>query len=199
MTQSRPSSSTSATSIDLLNEMKAGNSDSWRNFVHIYTPLIYSWCRKANLQESDAADVTQDVLRAVVSGFEGLQFGEADNSFRGWLWTITRHELGRHFKKNHQTPDARGGSTANEFLTQIPDWINDTVCPSDEQAEGEVVRRAAELVKNDFDNRTWQAFWLSTVDDMQTNEIVEKLGMTPGAIRQAKFRVLRRLREYVGF
>ncbi|MFK8112838.1 MAG: sigma-70 family RNA polymerase sigma factor, partial [Rubripirellula sp.] len=194
-----PSCSTSATSIDLLNERKDCTADSWDYFVHIYTPMIYSWCRKARLQESDAADVTQDVLRAVVSGFEGLQFGQIDNSFRGWLWTITRHELGRHFKKFHQSPDARGGSTANDSLKQIPDWINDTVCPSDEQAEGEVVRRAAELVKNDFDNRTWQAFWLSTVDDMPTPQIVAKLGMTPGAIRQAKFRVLRRLREYVGF
>ena len=187
-----------STSISMLDDMKRGKSDSWRSFVHLYTPLIYSWCRRANLQESDAADVTQDVFRAVVAGFDGLSYGGIDDSFRGWLWTITRNELAKCFSKYHQSPNVIGGSS-HGFLAQLPDWINDETCPDDPTAEAEVVRRAAELIKDDFEPHTWQAFWLFAVEDMPMPEIAKRLEMSPGAIRQAKFRVLARLREFLGF
>ncbi|MFK8115604.1 MAG: RNA polymerase sigma factor [Rubripirellula sp.] len=179
--------------------MKAGNAESWGRFVHLYTPLIYSWCRRADLQESDASDITQDVFRAVSSGVGGLSYGQEGDSFRGWLWTITRHELSRFFQKSSRSPSALGGSDANGLFAQIPDWINDEACPESLSAEAEVIRRAAELIRDDFQEQSWQAFWLSAVEDVPTPVIVKRLGMTPGAIRQAKFRVLARLREFVGF
>ena len=42
---------------------------------------------------------------------------------------------------------------------------------------------------------TWQAFWRSTVDGESATEIANDLGMTAGAVRQAKLRVMVRLRE----
>lgn len=188
-----------ATSIGMLHGLKAGETEGWQRFVHLYTPLIYSWCRRAKLQESDAADVTQDVFRAVARGVDGLRFGQTGDSFRGWLWTITRNELSRYFKKQAKSPGALGGSGAQGMFAQIPDWVNDEQCPIHESAEAEVVRRAADLIRDDFEEHTWQAFWLSAVEETPTPEIVKRLGMTPGAIRQARFRVLARLREYVGF
>ncbi len=183
----------------MLRGMKQGDSENWKRFVHLYTPLIYSWCRRANIQEADAADVTQDVFRSVARGVGGLHYGHHDDSFRGWLWTITRNELSKFFKGLNKRPAAMGGSGVHGLLTQVPDWINDEQCPIDESAESEVVRRAAELIRDDFAENTWQAFWLSAVEDLPTPEIVKRLDMTPGAVRQAKFRVLARLREFVGF
>ena len=182
----------------MLNNMKDGESEGWAQFVHLYTPLIYAWCRRAELQDNDVADVTQDVFRAVASGVQDLRYGNQGDSFRGWLWTITRRELSKHFRKQQGEPGALGGSSKNLFA-DIPDWINDEQSPESQSADAEVVRRAAELIKGDFAEHTWQAFWLSAVEDMPTPEIVKRLEMTPGAIRQAKFRVLARLREFVGF
>ena len=39
---------------------------AWNEFVGIYGPLIYAFARKHGLQDADAADLTQEVLRAVV-------------------------------------------------------------------------------------------------------------------------------------
>ena len=50
----------------------------------------------------------------------------------------------------------------------------------------------------DFEEQTWQAFWMSAVEDMQAPEVAEKLGISANAVRQAKFRVVRRLKEYLG-
>ena len=58
-----------------------------------------------------------------------------------------------------------------------------------------LIRRAAELVRGEFEPRSWQAFWLVAVELKSAVEAATDLGMTPGAVRQAKYMILRRLRE----
>jgi RNA polymerase sigma-70 factor (ECF subfamily) len=48
---------------------------------------------------------------------------------------------------------------------------------------------------SDFDQKTWQAFRRMAVDGHLSAEIAADLGMTKDAVRQAKCRVLRRLRD----
>ena len=36
--------------------------------MRLYAPLIYRYARRKGLQNADAADLTQDVLRAVSAG-----------------------------------------------------------------------------------------------------------------------------------
>jgi len=187
------------TSIGLLRDLKASDADGWERFVHLYTPLIYSWCRKANLQEADAADVCQDVFRDVSRGIERLKYDKAEHSFRGWLWAITRAAIARHFRKYSKGPGAIGGTDAIRQIAEAPDWIDDELAPESKNAEAEVMRRAAELIRGDFEEKTWQAFWLSAVEELPGKDVAERLGMTQNAVRQAKFRVLARLREFVGF
>ena len=39
---------------------------AWAEFVDLYPPLVYRYDCKHGLQDADAADLTQDILRAVV-------------------------------------------------------------------------------------------------------------------------------------
>jgi RNA polymerase sigma-70 factor (ECF subfamily) len=50
----------------------------------------------------------------------------------------------------------------------------------------------------EFEERTWQAFWRTAVDGRSAADVGAELGMTPGAVRVAKSRVLHRLREELG-
>ena len=52
-----------------------------------------------------------------------------------------------------------------------------------------------ETIRSDFDQRTWQCFWSVAVDGDSASEVAEKLGMRPAAVRQAKYRVTKRLRS----
>ena len=56
-------------------------------------------------------------------------------------------------------------------------------------------RRALDLVRPEFTEKTWQAFWRSVIDGHDTADIASDLGMTANAARLAKLRVLRRLRQ----
>ena len=58
--------------------------------------------------------------------------------------------------------------------------------------------RALDLIRGEFEERTWQAFWLTAVEGRAAGEVALELGMSPGAVRVAKSRVLRRLREELG-
>ena len=57
-----------------------------------------------------------------------------------------------------------------------------------------IVNKTLDLIRPEFEERTWQAFWRSAVEGQSSAVVAEALEMTPGAVRQAKSRVLRRLR-----
>jgi RNA polymerase sigma-70 factor, ECF subfamily len=58
--------------------------------------------------------------------------------------------------------------------------------------------RALDMIRAEFEPRTWQAFWQTTIDDRAPKDVAADLGMSPGAVRVAKSRVLHRLREELG-
>src|SRR3954451_10319680 len=69
------------------------DAEAWREFVELYTPLVYGYARKQGLQEADASDLTQDVLGAVVGGIGRLDYDPGRGAFRNWLFTVVRRKL----------------------------------------------------------------------------------------------------------
>jgi len=69
---------------------------------------------------------------------------------------------------------------------------------AEEEAERGLLRRALEMIRDEFEERTWQAFWRTTVDGQAPRDVAADLAMSPGAVRVAKCRVLHRLREELG-
>ena len=92
-----------------------------------------------------------------------------------------------------------GGTDAQIRLAQLPaarpPEEDDS---SEERADRGVVGRALELIRGEFEERTWRAFWLTAIEDRAPKEVAIELGMSPGAVRVAKSRVLRRLRDELG-
>lgn len=92
-----------------------------------------------------------------------------------------------------------GGTDTIVRMHAIPDSNREESAPQRRDGGGEVLRRAAEMIRGDFEERTWQAFWLSTLVNLPPEEISSRLSMTANAIRQARFRVIARLREFPGY
>ena len=182
------------TSTSLLNRVRAFDSQAWKAFCRLYAPLVYGWARKAGLQDDDAADVGQEVFRTVaarINTFQRIRQG----SFRTWLWTITRNKLGDHFRRANGRPQARGGSSAYHQLQQLPETPpDDSSDPTGTKTRMTILHEALQLIQHDFEPTTWQVFLRSTIDGESADEIAREFGMTSNAVRQAKFRVLQRLR-----
>src|SRR5262245_39901805 len=68
----------------------AADETAWHEFVRIYAPVIFRWCRAHQLQDTDAEDVTQQVLFKLASVLPTFSY-DPTKSFRAWLSTITHH------------------------------------------------------------------------------------------------------------
>ncbi len=123
----------------------------------------------------------------------------AQGTFRGWLRTITRNKVCDLFRRRQREPVGAGGSDAQRWLNQLPNpELFDEDSQAEQAAEQGLIHRALELIRPEFTERTWQAFWRTTVEEQQAGDVAQDLGMSPGAVRVAKCRVLQRLREALG-
>jgi RNA polymerase sigma-70 factor (ECF subfamily) len=164
---------------------------AWQRLVSLYTPLVYHWCRTSGLQAADAADVGQEVFRAVARKIGEFRRDRPGDSFRGWLRVITRNKITDHHR---QMPDDVLCDSAAQTLVQ--QRADEPPEPDADAAEASLVfRRAVELIQAEFEERTWQAFWQTTIDGVAAAEVAGGLGMTANAVYIAKARVLRRLRD----
>jgi RNA polymerase sigma-70 factor, ECF subfamily len=185
------------TPLTLLERLRTADPDAWQRVIDLYQPLIRFWCRRGGLTADDAEDVTQEVLAAAAANLERFHRDQPGDTFRGWLRSIARNQLLVHFRRNRGRPRAEGGSDAWGQLQNMPDPIPDNA--DEESGElDELYRRALEQVRAAFEERTWQAFWLTAIEDRPPAVLAQQLGMTPASIRQAKSRVLRRLKQEMG-
>jgi RNA polymerase sigma-70 factor, ECF subfamily len=109
---------------------------------------------------------------------------------------ITRHKLVDHHRKQQGRPIATGGTEAWQRLQEVPEPA-ETAEQQAEEVNG-LVHRALGLIRSEFEERTWLAFWQSAVEGRATAHVAETLGMSAVAVRIAKSRVLSRLREAAG-
>jgi RNA polymerase sigma-70 factor (ECF subfamily) len=163
------------------------NQVAWEEFVRIYGPALFSHCRKRGLSYEDAADLTQEVVRSVLRAMPGFVYDPAKGSFRGWLYTLLRRGLARHFDRRSRDP-LRMGETGNESV------VNCLEDPAEALWEIDYRRRllawAMERARSRFNERIWRAFEETTLRERPIDEVAEELGMTRNALTVAKCRVL---------
>lgn len=186
--------SSNSTSASLIERVRDRDNQAWQRLADLYSPLVYSWTRRGGLSNGDAMDVVQNVFRAVFQGIENFQRDGGDSSFRAWLWSITRNQV-RLFFRQQRGPRAVGGDEATAVLQDAAVWFDQPDEPKSAENRRQIAHRALELVRGDFNANTWEAFCRTTLQQQSAAEAASALGLTENAVRQAKFRVLQRLRQ----
>ncbi|MBW3600847.1 MAG: sigma-70 family RNA polymerase sigma factor [Planctomycetes bacterium] len=199
MTSQTASTQNSGSSgLSLAIRLREGSRDAWREMVDLYGPLVHGWCLRKGVSPPEAADVTQDVFLAVHRSIAAFDPARPGATFRGWLWTITLNKV-RERARREEGPAAIGGSTAFAQLANLPDpGEREENEPSDSGATASLVRRALEQIRPTVEPKTWEAFWRTAVLGRPAPQVAEELALTSAAVRQAKSRVLRRLRRQLG-
>lgn len=188
------------TRVTLLARIRDGrDAAAWREFVHLYGPVVYRFARNRGLQDADAADLMQDVLRSVARNAHRMEYDPKRGTFRGWLYTVTRNKIYNFLSAQRNRPRGSGDPDAHERLDATP--ARDDGQGPDAEWEKEYQRRlsarAMERVRDEFQPSTWQAFWETAVEGKAAAEVGAGLKMSPGAVYVAKSRVLARLRDEV--
>jgi len=189
-----------STSRSLLADAQQDDQAAWARLVHLYAPLVAAWCRRLGVAEQDVVDVLQEVFAAVASNLIRFRKERPHDTFRGWLSTITRNKVRDYFRRRADRPAAVGGTEASLRLAQAPDVqaIAREFDAVEDAAFGEVLQRALESIRGEFQEQTWRAFWSVVVEGKASADVAVDLAMQPGAVRVSKSRVLARLRRELG-
>ena len=184
---------TLSTSSALIARVQLQDPIAWKRFANLYGPLVYYWGRQFGLNPDDASDLAQDVFHTLWKRIDGYSSG----NFRGWLLIVTKNVFRDRWRKEAHLPEARGGSDAQLLFDQLPDPLKDSSSQLHQADESEqlLVHRALEMIRDDFQESTWSAFWRMAIENESAASIAVSLGITESSVRHAKFRVLKRLKE----
>lgn len=94
---------------------------AWNEFVDRYAPLIFNWCRRLRLQETDAADVTQEVLYKLVKAMREFRYDASRGTFRAWLKTVTSNAVRDLVQKWRQPGQGSGDSGVFQLIGSVED------------------------------------------------------------------------------
>ncbi|OAI46825.1 RNA polymerase subunit sigma-70 [Planctomycetaceae bacterium SCGC AG-212-F19] len=173
--------------------------DAWQQFFRVYASVVYGFARRRGLQDADAADLMQDVLRRVALAAGKLDYDPRKGTFRSWLFTVTRNRLFDFLNSRQRQVAGAGGSDGQRRLDEQPATPDpaDGAGSWDQEYHQGVLRWAMERVRGEFQENTWQAFRQTAVEGKNPKEVAGSLKMSPGAVYVAKSRVLARLKTEV--
>lgn len=183
-------------SSSLLLRVQAREQPAWEQLVHLYTPLVYAWCRRAGLQEADALDVGQEIFETVWRKVQEFHRERPSDTFRGWMRILTRHKIIDHYRRKQVETGAWGGSNALTLMQQQP--APEMPEPNAEQDNAEaslLYHRAVALIQREFEEKTWLAFQAVVLKGQRPADVAAALQISLNAVYLAKARVLRRLRQ----
>jgi RNA polymerase sigma-70 factor (ECF subfamily) len=197
MADKQPPSPDQGTSLTLLARLRDDDPHAWSLMVRLYTPLVRRWGERGGVRGADLEDLCQEVFRTASASLKSFRRDRPGDTLRGWLHGVTRNFLFKHFERQGRTPQAAGGTDAYLRLQEVPlppEQTSDDVS-ADKHA---LYQRALELMKEKFEDRTWQAFWLTVIDGVGADEVADRLGISAAAVRKYKSRVLHCLRSELG-
>ncbi|MDY0169996.1 MAG: sigma-70 family RNA polymerase sigma factor [Thermoguttaceae bacterium] len=188
---------TASTASSLIAAAKTQQPEAWDRLARLYGPMVYGFARSFALQQSDAADVAQEVFASVRTGLARFEHRKPEDRFRAWLYTITRNQVRLHVRRRDRAAQAVGGTEAHQAMQQIPDSLAEYSTSYSGDGEAPFLRRAMEIIRAEFEPNVWSAFLAFTLHDRTAADVGDELGMSADAVRQAKCRVLRRLKEFL--
>ena len=185
------------TSLTLLGRLRRDPKDqaAWSEFVVRYGPRILQWCRGWGLQESDAQDVTQDVLFKL-NGLMARFVYDPAGSFRGWLKTLTHHAWRDLAAERRRSGLGVGERSVSELLGNLQAGEN-LVEQLDAEFRREVMDRAMERVRRRVSEWTWDAFRLTALEGLSGSAAAGRLEMKVARVYGAKSEVKEMIREEV--
>jgi RNA polymerase sigma factor (sigma-70 family) len=187
----------SRTSVTLLGRLRQCPKDqaAWNDFVARYEPKILQWCRGWRLQESDARDVTQDVLLKLHGLLAKFDY-DPSRSFRGWLRTLTRHAWSELVDERKRGGIVSGDSRMGELFENI-EAGDDLDKHLEEEFRRELMEEAMVLVRPRVAARTWEAFRLTALEGCSGAAVADRLEMNITRVYTAKSEVKRMIRDEI--
>ncbi len=167
----------------------AEDADAWQDFVQAYESAIIRYCRSRGLQDADALEVAQDVFLVAHRAAEKWEPSGHAGSFRAWIFETARRSCLKLVRNRTALPRSLGEESVEQESSDEDD--------SGREWQKWAFYAAAGKVQREVKLRTWQAFWKTTVENMDPREVARELDLSVGNVYTAKCRVMERIRKCI--
>lgn len=175
--------STPASLLDRLK--KSEETTAWDRFVELYTPLLYHWAQRLGLQNSDCADLVQDVFLILWRTLPEFEYNSA-MSFHAWLKTLF---LNRHRSRQRQREPLPIEVGSQHLVESADEQLGDP------EYARYLIRQAFRLIEREFSPLHQQVFRAYVLEERTPEDLAQELGMSPGTVYGIKSKILSRLRQ----
>ncbi|MFK7817411.1 MAG: RNA polymerase sigma factor [Planctomycetaceae bacterium] len=184
-----------ATSLSLVNGLRAGDDGAWERFVRIFGPMVYSMLRNRGIPESEAAELGQQIFIKVHRGIEGFHWNGTNQRIRYWLPPIIRNVVIDAARQRRNELQGIGGSDFRDITQRVIEKRDPLIDLADETFDLEptdfeiAFRACLTNLKARFKPHVWDCFYERHANDLQSPEIAARLGLNENQVRQAIHRV----------
>jgi|TARA_B110000196_G_scaffold320215_1_gene341173 RNA polymerase sigma factor (sigma-70 family) len=183
------------TNMDLLLQLKSDETVNremgWGIFVDRYGPIICGFARNAGLPSSEADDIMQTVLFNFFRVADRFEYDPSKGRFRGYLKRITLNAIRQRYRKKQE------GNLDTFGMEAAEDPRDDLEAAFDREWAEHLLSEAMTEARPKFEPKTWEAFELYGRRGMSCDKTAERLNMSQEAVRHAKSRVMRAVRQIV--
>jgi RNA polymerase sigma-70 factor (ECF subfamily) len=174
--------------------------EAWAEFQARYREVILGWCRRDGLDQHTAEDLTQEILIKLLRALPRHEHDPDRGRFRSWLKTVVRNVLADHRRRQRRRPEPSGvgGSTALEWLGDLPDpQATEDLRTVVDLRTAAWEARVLDRVRARVDPTSWAAFRQRMIERRTAAQVAADLGLTVGAVYKAAERIKRMvIQEY---
>ncbi|MHC4177236.1 MAG: RNA polymerase sigma factor [Planctomycetota bacterium] len=182
------------TQATLLERLRDGDAVmAWEEFFQRYWRLVYAAARERGCREHSAEEIVQEVMLTVFKQRDVFRYDPKRGRFRDWLRTVVRNAVAEHRRGPSQRVRARGGDSEGRFPEPSDDGTADDVWEA--AFEQSVLAALLDCVRREVTPETFQAFELTTLDELSGRQVARITGLSRNAVYLARKRVLKRLQE----
>lgn len=167
---------------------------AWWDFVEIYEPFLAHLARRSGVPRGHVDDVTQQILMAVARSVRQFSDDGEEASFRRWIGRVARNTVIKYMTRMRRHVVGQGGSEALQRWDRVAD---DEDSALSDQYDHELVVWAANSVRKEFSESSWQAFWQTLIEGRNVDVVAQDLGLSRGAVYMARSRIVKRIRDKV--
>jgi RNA polymerase sigma-70 factor, ECF subfamily len=182
-----------ATDSMLLRAALDNDQAAWQRLVETYGGQVYRWARNDGLQDSDAAEIANQVFALVARALPDFHHSRESDTFGGWLRRITQNAIADWRRAQQRQPCPAAGGSDNQRL--LEDQAILAAVSSTRRPEPSPEQAAVERVRAGTRPDVWRMFWLLSVEGMTPDEVAAKCGVSVNAVYLAKYRTAKRIRR----
>ncbi len=178
------------TRASLLQRLKDPQDDaSWKEFYHLYSPLLASYARARGLSADLAEEVVQQCMVTLSQHLRTFEYSKDKGGFKSWLRTMATNKVYDLMKKR------RVPSVDDAALAQVQ---------SREPALDEIwetewrkhhLMYCLRLIKKEVAEDTYQAFDYYVLKEWPVERVAQTLGVSANKVYVAKSRIEKKLRQ----